>query len=189
MPGQRLSCSTPYLPSFFSKGQSQISWRESRPPSRRSERPSLDERPFSPPAIKTRKCWKHDVYRLIGGEREQARSTEVCLTVCPCVRLSVCPSVRMEHNGHARWKKHMVEQHCFVAHAQCNARTRTTNTREKTSGRKWTMRMSRAWTWQRTSKIEKTAARRAREGSERHARKLEGREDNSRALELESRKV
>ena len=48
------------------------------------------------------------------------RSAEVRLTVCLCVRLSMCPSVRVEHNGYARRKKHVVELYYFVAHAQCN---------------------------------------------------------------------
>ena len=48
------------------------------------------------------------------------RSAEVRLTVYLCVCLSMCPSVRVEHNGHARRKEHMVELYCFVVHAQCN---------------------------------------------------------------------
>ena len=40
----------------------------------------------------------------------------------------------MEHNEHARRKKHVVELYCFVAHAQHDA-TRMINTGEKNSGR------------------------------------------------------
>ena len=48
------------------------------------------------------------------------RSAKVHLTVCPFVHVSMHPSVRVEHNGHARRKKHVVELYCscFVAQAQ-----------------------------------------------------------------------
>ena len=46
---------------------------------------------------------------IFGGERVSEptfdHSAEVCLTVCPFVRVSVCP----EHNGNVWRKKHVVE--------------------------------------------------------------------------------
>ena len=95
------------------------------------------------------------------------RLVEVRLTVCPCVCLSGWNIMGMCGERNTRLS-------CTVLLRMLNVTPPEWNMREKSSGRKQTTRISRAWTWQRTSKTEKIAARRAREGSEQRARRLEG---------------
>ena len=101
--------------------------------------------------------------------------------------VSVCLSDQMEHNGHAQRKKHVVELYCFVAHAQHNT-SRTIeegealgkkansvhiaglNVTENQQDSKTEKTVVETW-WQRVGKVQ---ARRAREGSEQRARRLEG---------------
>ena len=95
----------------------------------------------------------------------------------------------MEHNGHAWRKKHMIEQYLFVAHAQHNT-TRTTNM-DRRGRRAWEGSEQRACRWldvieneqdreDSAARALRVRARKAREGSEQCARRLEGNRERAR---------